>query len=108
MSRIIVSAAILLVTIPSAYAEVWMVKPSGAVGCRDRDLVRTLDIKDQHLAAGCVRLYAGERLLEPSNAGGGFADYIEVQRADSSTVFVPSSMLAADPGIGSVEEDRPE
>ena len=84
--------------ISSAYAEVWMVKPVGAIGCRDRDVFASIGPSDLKLPAGCVRLYAGERLIEPSNSGGGFADDIEVQRADGATLFVSSASLARDPG----------
>lgn len=108
MLRTIGSAAALLAMASSAYAEVWMVKPAGAIGCRDRDVFSTIDASALKLPTGCVRLYAGERLLEPSNSAGGFADYIEVQRADGSILFVSGSLLALDPGIGSVEEDRRE
>lgn len=85
-----------------------MVKPAGAIGCHDRDVLSSIHQSDLKLPAGCVRLYAGERLIEPSNSSGGFTDYLEVQRSDGSQVFVGSSFLAADPGIGSIEDDRTE
>jgi hypothetical protein len=106
--RTIIFAAVLLAMASSAYAEVWMVKPAGAIGCRDRDAFSSANISDLKLPAGCVSLYAGERLLETSNSSGGFADYIHVQRADGSMLFVSSSLIALDPGIGSIEEDRPD
>ena len=109
MIRIIIgSAIILLASVPSAYAEVWMIKPAGAIGCHDPDALSASSKSDLKLPDGCVRLYAGERVIEPSNSSGGFADYLKVQRSDGSYVFVASSSLATDPGIGSIEEDRPE
>lgn len=108
MLRIMGFVVALLLMASTAYAEVWMVRPSGAIGCRDRELLKVVESTGSTPPAGCVRLYAGERLLEPSNSGGGFTDYIAVHRADGSLIFVLSSLLAADPGIGSVEDDRPE
>ncbi len=99
-------------TVCPACAEVWMVKASDVFGCRDRETLIALEASgaapEQAPPAGCVMLYSGERLIDQPEVGVGFADIIRVQRHDGSTVFVRSSALVADPGIGSATEDRPE
>jgi len=86
-----------------------MIKPAGAIGCHDRDVLSSIDQSDLKLAAGCVRLYAGKRLIEPSNSSVvGLPTILKFNRSDGSQVFVGSSFLAADPGIGSIENDRTE
>jgi hypothetical protein len=108
-----VIAFVALVMLPSsACADVWMVKSSGSLGCRDRETLVELDAKptsgtgDESAPANCVVLYAGERLLDQPEVGAGFNEYIKVQRADGSTVFVRRAGLVSDPGIGSVTDDR--
>lgn len=93
-----------------ARAEVWMVKSSGVIGCHDRATLAAIDLAQAPTTPPhdtCVELFAGERLLDQQEVGVGFNDYIRVQRHDGSTVFVKSSAVVADPGIGS-PEDRAE
>lgn len=99
------TAAVMLVS-SSAAAEVWMLKPAGGIGCQDADALKSIDATQLTLPAGCVRLYAGERVIEQPNGAAGFADYIKVERSNRSKVFVSSSSLVADPGIGSVDDNR--
>lgn len=110
-----VRLAVLLVALPSALAmaeDVWMVKRSDVVGCRDREALVALEqakAEGRSSAAvpeGCFALYSGERLLGSAAVGVGFSDIVEVQRGDGSVVFVPDAALVSDPGIGSVTEDR--
>lgn len=114
MLRPIIAAAALSASALSAHAEVWMVKSSGGLGCRDRetlvelDATQTSQTREGAPPAGCVILYSGERLLDQMEVGGGFNDYMKVQRGDGTMVFVHSSAIVADPGIGSVTEDRAE
>lgn len=107
----IASAAAFLAGTGFALADVWMVKSSGQIGCRDRDVLVRLESAGASatpLPDGCVVLYSGERLLDQSEIGIGFADYIRVQRGDGGVVFVRTSALVSDPGIGSVTDDRAE
>ncbi|MBA2127514.1 hypothetical protein DLM45_14965 [Hyphomicrobium methylovorum] len=112
--RLLVVALAIAATGTAAYADVWMVKPSGGFGCRDRDALMQLNdhvaaqLRDGVPPAGCVLLYSGERLLDEPEAGIGFADALRVTRADGSTLYVQSSAVVADPGIGSVIDDRSE
>lgn len=95
----------------SARAETWMVK-SSTLGCRDRETLVARDadgpaqVPDGPSEDGCVVLDAGERLLDLPGMGGGFDDYVQLQRHDHSVVFVRSSALVPDPGIGSVYDER--
>ena len=97
-----------------AHSDVWMVKPSGALGCSERETLIKLDpvhaakLSEGRPPDGCVNLYSGERLLDQLEAGVGFSDYMKVERANGSTVYVRGSALVADPGIGSVTGDRAE
>lgn len=112
MLRCALAAGFLLgAGLPVRAEDVWMVKSSGVLGCDDRETLVALDGADQlqgHPPGGCVELHSGERLLERADVGAGFHDYMNVQRSDGSTVFVRGSALVADPGIGSVTDDRPE
>lgn len=98
----------------TSHAEVWMVKSSGAIGCRDRDTLVALEAAadprapSAPLPEGCLTLFSGERLLDQPEVGVGFNDFMRVTRADGGTVFVRASALVSDPGIGSVTDDRPE
>lgn len=99
----------------SAHAEVvWMVKSSGSLGCRNRETLVDLDAKqasrpdDGAAPADCVALYSGERLLDQPEVGVGFNEYMKVQRGNGSVVFVRRSAVVPDPGIGSLNDDRPE
>jgi hypothetical protein len=100
-----------LIVLPAAaHADAWMVK-SSTLGCQDRETLVALDKagaapRDGIPPAGCVLLDTGERLLDQPRVGGGFDDYVKLQRRDSSMVFVRSSEVVRDPGIGSVFEDR--
>ncbi|MCC7252545.1 hypothetical protein [Hyphomicrobium sp.] len=104
-------AAVALAAMPaSAHAEAWMVK-SSTLGCRDRETLVKLDAAGASqsldaLPAGCVVLDAGERLLDQPVMGGGFSDYVELERRDGSMLFVRSSAMVPDPGIGSVYDER--
>lgn len=113
LRRTIMAFAICAAAAP-ACAEVWMVRSSGELGCGDRETLvsafasQNASERSARPPAGCVELYAGERLLDQPEAGAGFNDYMRVQRGDGSTVFVRSSAVVPDPGIGSVTDDRPE
>lgn len=106
--------AALLASTLSAQAEVWMVKSSGAIGCRDRETLVALEAAadprapSAPLPEGCLTLFAGERLLDQPEVGVGFNDTMRVTRADGGTVFVRASALVSDPGIGSLTDDRPD
>jgi hypothetical protein len=112
MLRVVTLIVGVVVLAVSAHAEVWMVKSSGVVGCRDRETLAKLDPSqashDGAAPDGCVLLYPGERLLDQPEVGVGFNEFIRVQRHDSSTVFVTRSAIVADPGIGSATDDRAE
>ncbi len=96
----------------TVHAEVWMVKSSHALGCRDRQTLIALEAapqtreQDDVAPDGCVVLYSGERLLEEPELGLGFNAYLKVQREDGSVLFVRNSAVVSDPGIGSVTDDR--
>ena len=109
MRRCALTLLLFSLSIATAEANVWMVKSSGAVGC---DTQAKLIEHEGHAAPplpdGCVALFAGERLIDVPEVGVGFNSYLRVQRSDRSIIFVASSAIAADPGIGSVSEDRPE
>lgn len=93
----------------AAHADVWMVKSSGILACDTREKLMERDAAagaSGSVGGGCVMLSAGERLLDKPEVGLGFNPYLRVQRSDRSVIFVPSSAIAADPGIGSVTEDR--
>lgn len=104
---VIILAQALLVT--AARADVWMVRASGSIGCQVRDTLAALPNGGDSgkLPEECSRLYDGERLIEQPRPGVGFDDFVLVQRADGSQVFVRNDALAADPGIGSISDDRP-
>ena len=109
INRVFVFAVAASVSLP-AYAETWMVQTS-ALGCRDRDVLTELQSGDAaaQLTApreGCVVLNAGERLLDLPGMAVGFDDYLQLERHDGSVVFVHSSAVVSDPGIGSPSEDR--
>lgn len=94
-----------------AHADVWMVKTSGHIACRDR--ARLVEIVEagspqQPTPNNCVLLYPGERLIDQSQVGVGFDVYAKVMRSDKSILFVSRSAIVADPGIGGVSEDRPD
>jgi hypothetical protein len=95
-----------------AYAEVWMVKSSGVVGCRDRATLTALEAArrtdETAPPEGCMVLFSGERLLDQPEVGVGFAETLRVQRHDGSIVFVSSSAVIPDTGIGSPIDDRAE
>jgi hypothetical protein len=99
---LVATAALALATSP-AVADVWMVKSSGAVGCRDRPaLVKGA----QESGFGCVLLVAGERLLDMAEVGVGFSNHLRVQRHDGSILYVATDAITADLGIGTLSEDR--
>lgn len=110
MSRRLLTMTTLLAVTTAAHADVWMVKGSNAVACLDRQALIDLDgsqsAPGSALPAGCLGLYSGERLLEQTELGGGFNRYLKVERSDGSIVFVRAAEVVADPGIGSVSEDR--
>lgn len=89
-----------------------MVKSSGVLGCRDRATLIALEAATQTGEGappdGCVVLFSGERLLDQPEVGVGFAETLRVQRHDGSTVFVSSSAVIPDTGIGSPIDDRAE
>ena len=101
-------------TVAAAQADVWMVKGSGTLGCRTReDFAAHEDGRTKPPVAppsgaksACVALYAGERLLEQAEIGVGFNEYMRVERHDGSILFAPISELVADPGTGSVTDNR--
>lgn len=89
-----------------AHAETWMVKTS-TLACRDRALLEAFDdAQAPDVPDGCVMLDAGERLLELPGMAGGFDTYVKLQRHDRSVVYVRSSSVVPDPGIGSVYDER--
>ena len=109
LNRTLIVVALASVSLP-ARAETWMVQIS-TLGCSDRDVLAKL--QSQHAAtqltaprAGCVVLHAGERLLDVPGMAVGFDDYLKLERHDGSVVFVRSSAVVSDPGIGSASEDR--
>jgi hypothetical protein len=111
--RVLTTAAMLATAMGPACAEVWMVKGSSILGCRDSQALVELDaVPPANLAPradaakGCVVLYSGQRLLEQPQLGGGFSKYLRVEREDGSMVFVRAADVVSDPGIGSVSEDR--
>lgn len=83
---------------------------SSTLGCSDRDVLTELQSQDAaQLTApreGCVVLHAGERLLDLPGMAAGFDDYLKLERHDGRVVFVHSSAVVSDPGIGSASEDR--
>lgn len=90
-----------------------MVKGVDVVACSNRQTLVDLDAAPaagpSHIAPeGCITLYSGERLLEQPQAGQGFDRYMRAERGDGSVFFVRNSDVVADPGIGSVSEDRPD
>lgn len=110
--RTVVVVGMMAASLLAAHAETWMVK-SATLGCETRETLVELDragapqTSDDAPRAGCVVLDAGERLLEQHEIGMGFSDTMKMQRRDGSLVFVRSSVLVLDPGIGSAIEDRP-
>lgn len=102
LRRTLVAAALCVVG-GSAEAEVWMVNPSGALVCKDRATLMQQDASASvdRPPEGCRALYPGERLLDQPEVGVGFDGYMRVQRHDGSFVYVRSSAVAPDPGIGS-------
>lgn len=114
MLRRTIAAVALLASSSCAHAEVWMVKSSGTLGCRDRQTLIELEARpplEMDATAppsGCTVLYSGERLLDVPHVGEGFTDYMKVQRADGTILFVRTSATVPDPGIGSVTDDRSE
>lgn len=109
--RLLIAAALSASSLP-AHAEVWMVKASHALGCRDRETLVALRANpqprkiDEAAPDGCTVLYSGERLLEEPQPASGFNEYLKVEREDGSVLFVHNSALASDPGIGSVDSGR--
>ncbi|HWK39406.1 MAG TPA: hypothetical protein VNR88_10870 [Hyphomicrobium sp.] len=109
--RLLIAAAVSASTC-AAHAEVWMVKTSHALGCRDRETLIALHANpearkiDDAAPDGCTVLYSGERLLEEPEPGSGFNEYLKVEREDGSVLFVHNSAVVSDPGIGSVNDDR--
>jgi hypothetical protein len=90
----------------AACAETWMVK-SSTLACRDRETLVALDAAGSaQVPDGCMALEPGERLLELPGMAGGFDAYVKLQRHDRSEVFVSSSAVVPDPGIGSVYDER--
>ena len=99
--------------VATATADVWMVRTVDVPACRDNDALARLDsetasgaLSPKALPAGCISLYSGERLIEQTQLGQGFVKYMKVERGDGSMLFVRSSDVVSDPGIGSVSEDR--
>jgi hypothetical protein len=83
-----------------------MVK-SSTVACKDRETLAALEAGHSFRTPdGCVALEAGERLLELPGTATGFDTYVKLQRHDRSLVFVRSSAVVPDPGIGSVYDER--
>lgn len=103
---------IMVAAATAAHADVWMVKGSGTLGCRTRDDIAAKDTAggvpqpDGATKGACLPLYAGERLLEQTEVGVGFNTYMRVERHDGSILFVPASALVADPGTGSMTDNR--
>ncbi len=114
MKRWVFGFAVLMAGSGVAQADVWMVKASDVLGCTDRDSVAAIDAAGGPSALktpvpdSCVRLYMGERLIERPNAAAGFDTYIVAQRADGTEIYVPTNALTADPGSGSLSDDRPD
>jgi len=110
MRRWALTATVLIAATQSVRAEVWMVEASGALGCRDREKLveheaaHASRVPDGAPPEGCVALYPGERLLDQPEIGVGANEVVRVQRSDGSIVFVMSSAVAPDPGIGSIED----
>jgi hypothetical protein len=105
MMRLMAAVAGLCLLVTPAFAEVWMVKASGTWGCKDRAVLAQAS---DAVAPGCMALLAGERLLDMAEVGVGFSDHVRVQRHDGSIVYVATDAITADPGIGTLSEDRPE
>ncbi len=106
MFRRTIAAIALAAVSASAQADTWMVK-SSTLACRDRETLAALDAAGSaQVHDGCVALEAGERLLELPGMAGGFDAYVKLQRHDRSLVFVRSSAVVPDPGIGSVYDER--
>jgi hypothetical protein len=107
---IIAVVSITVASVSTAYAEAWMVKISGVLGCRERVALEALSADGTSRSplppAGCVALDLGERLLYQPEVGVGFDDYMRLQRRDGSMLFVRSSAVVRDPGFGSISEDR--
>lgn len=88
-----------------------MVK-SSTLGCVDRDVLAAISNDSEtgdkftNPREGCVVLHSGERLLDVPGMAAGFDAYLKLERHDGSLVFVPSADVVADPGIGSVSDDR--
>jgi len=111
LRRVLIAAALSASGLP-AHAEVWMVKSSHALGCRDRETLVALRADpqarkiDDAAPDGCTVLYSGERLLEEPAPASGFNEYLKVEREDGSVLFVHNTAVAPDPGIGSVDSSR--
>jgi hypothetical protein len=109
LNRALIVIALVGVSRP-VHAETWMVQTS-TLGCKDRDVLTELQSKDAAAQLtspreGCVVLHAGERLLDLPGMAVGFDDYLKLERHNGSVVFVHSSAVVSDPGIGSASEDR--
>lgn len=112
MKRWILAAVISIASATAVQADVWMVKSSGHLGCRERAQAMALASQSASppasLPDGCVALYAGERLIDRPEVGVGFDAFARVLRSNKSTLYVSRSALVLDPGIGTVTEDRPD
>jgi len=112
LRRVLIAAALSAPFGLPAHAEVWMVKSSHALGCRDRETLVALRADpqarkiDDAAPEGCTVLYSGERLLEEPAPASGFNEYLKVEREDGSVLFVHNTAVAPDPGIGSVDSSR--
>lgn len=114
MLRHLLSMAFLFPALSSVRADVWMVKPSGALACRSAAMlnelaeIETAGARRTAETSGCIVLSPGERLVDQPEVGVGFSGHLRVQRRDGMILYVSPFSIAADPGIGSIEEDRPE
>ena len=105
--------ALLLLASTTAHADgnVWMLR-TGSIGCPSREIARhVLAAPREERAAtalqqACVLLPEGERLLDRMEFGLGFNELLRVERHDRRILFVPTSDLMPDPGIGSHFDDR--
>lgn len=109
MRRTCLALFTFVAAITVARADVWMVKTSGQIACKDR--ARLVDLVEngatvQPTPNDCVLLYPGERLIDQSPVGVGFDAYARVVRSDKSVLFVSRSAIVADTGIGSLLEER--
>lgn len=113
MPVIVAASAVLVSASLPARAETWIVRSAGVVSCRDLGAItRLLEKGALEVAAitvtvpGCAILDSGERLIYEPELGGGFSDFMRVQRRDGSVVHVKASALVKDPACGTLGEDR--